>query len=294
MTTLAVIGVPMDLGAGRRGVDMGPSALRLARLDEALRDLGHAVVDHGNVEVPLPETIATSPGPRYVDAIAAVCARTAAALDAIAAEEVPVVLGGDHSVAMGSIAGALAQGRTGVLWLDAHGDLNTPTSSPSGNVHGMPLAHLLGHGDERLLASQRGGARLRPEDVVLLGVRSLDPAERDMIRAHGLRAFTMSDIDRRGIAAVAEEALAALAHVRRLHVSFDADLLDPAVCPGVGTPVPGGLGYREAHLLMEILADSRRVASADLVEVNPILDQANRSARVMVEMAASLFGRRIL
>jgi arginase len=294
MATVSVLGVPMDLGAGRRGVDMGPSALRLARLDDAIRAIGHEVVDHGNVEVPVPEAVDPIGTPRFVDAIVRVCARAAARIGALPPEHVPLVLGGDHSVSLASVGGARRDRRTGVLWIDAHGDLNTPATSPSGNVHGMPLAHLLGWGDARLHAIWGGGARVAREDVVLVGVRSLDAGERDLIRREGLRVLTMADVDRRGIGAVAEEALAALAHVDALHVSFDADVLDPAVAPGVGTPVPGGLAYREAHLLMEILAASGRVTSVDLVEVNPILDTANTSAGVVVEMAASLFGRRIL
>ncbi|MBA2665703.1 MAG: arginase [Trueperaceae bacterium] len=294
MATLAVLGVPMDLGAGRRGVDMGPSALRLAGLETTLRDLGHDVVDHGNIDVPVPEALDPRVRPRYLVEIAATCRRTVEALRALPEETVPIVLGGDHSVSMGSIAGVHRRGRTGVLWIDAHGDLNTPTTSPSGNVHGMPLAHLLGEGDARLLATWGGGARIAADDVVLLGVRSLDDGERAAVHARGLHVRTMSDIDRRGMAAVAEEALALLSHVDALHVSFDADALDPTVAPGVGTPVPGGLSYREAHLLMEILAESGLVTSVDLVEINPVLDVSNRSARVLVEMAASLFGRRVL
>lgn len=310
VSLLHLIGTPMDLGAGRRGVDMGPSALRLARLGPTLAALGHEVVDAGNVDVPIAEAGAPAvPGAaaslgaastgddraRFADAIADVTRRLADAVAGAPAGAIPVVLGGDHAVAMGSIAGVArrARGRVGVLWVDAHADLNTPATSPSGNVHGMPLAHLLGHGDPRLLAAI-GDPPLRPRDVAFLGLRSVDPEERAFVRAHGVAAWTMSDLDRHGIAAATEAALAALAHVDHLHVSFDADVLDPAVAPGVGTPVPGGLGYREAHLLMELLAASGRVASLDLVEVNPILDERNASARVLVELAASLFGRTIL
>lgn len=298
MAHLHLIGAPMDLGAGRRGVDMGPSALRLARLGPTLAALGHRVEDLGNVEVPIAEATA-APGEasaRFVDAITDVTRRLADAVAAVATSTVPVVLGGDHAVSMGSVAGVVRRAagrRVGVLWIDAHADLNTPATSPSGNVHGMPLAHLLGHGDPRLLDAL-GGARLRAPDVAFVGLRSVDPEERAFVRAHDLAAWTMSDLDRHGVAAATEAALAALAHVDHLHVSFDADVLDPAVAPGVGTPVPGGLGYREAHLLMELLAASGRVASVDLVEVNPILDERNRSAQVLVELAASLFGRTIL
>ncbi len=297
MAHLQLIGAPMDLGAGRRGVDMGPSALRLARLGPTLAALGHRLDDLGNVEVPIAEATA-APGEasaRFVDAITDVTRRLAHAVADVAAGAVPIVLGGDHAVSMGSLAGVVRRAagrRVGVLWIDAHADLNTPATSPSGNVHGMPLAHLLGYGDARLLDAI--GTVLRPADVAFVGLRSVDPEERAFVHEHGLAAWTMSDLDRHGVAAAADAALSSLAHVDHLHVSFDADVLDPAVAPGVGTPVPGGLGYREAHLLMELLAASGRVASVDLVEVNPILDERNRSAQVLVELAASLFGRTIL
>ena len=292
----------MDLGAGRRGVDMGPSALRLAHLADALEALGHRVRDLGNVEVPVAETLAAraphETGARYVEAIAAATEATRRALAGVPDDRLPVLLGGDHAVSLGSVAETRARAATsggcGVLWIDAHGDLNTPGSSPSGNVHGMPLALLLGEGDARLLAACGDAPALRPADVVLVGVRSLDPGERALVRALGIRTFTMSDIDRRGIGAVTEEALSALAHVARLHVSLDADVLDPSVAPGVGTPVVGGLTYREAHLLMERIAVDGRLSSLDLVEVNPTLDAYNRTAQVMVELTASLLGKRIL
>jgi arginase len=297
MRDIHLLGVPMDLGAGRRGVDMGASALRLARLGDTLAQLGHRVRDLGNVEVPVAESVPHGTGSaRYGEAIAEVCSTVATRIASLPATAVPLLLGGDHAVSLGSVAGAVRRApgrRVGILWIDAHADLNTPATSPSGNVHGMPLALLLGHGDEALRRST-GIAPLRPEDVVLLGLRSVDPDERAFIRGEGLTALTMSDVDRGGIAAVTSAALAALAHVDTLHVSFDADVLDPAVAPGVGTPVPGGLGYREAHLLMELLHESGRVSSVDLVEVNPILDEGNRTAGVVVELAASLFGRTIL
>ena len=297
MRDIHLLGVPMDLGAGRRGVDMGASALRLARLGDTLAQLGHRVRDLGNVEVPVAESVPHGTGSaRYGEAIAEVCNTVATRIASLPATAVPLLLGGDHAVSLGSVAGAVRRApgrRVGILWIDAHADLNTPETSPSGNVHGMPLALLLGHGDEALRRST-GIPPLRPEDVVLLGLRSVDPDERAFIRGEGLTALTMSDVDRGGIAAVTSAALAALAHVDTLHVSFDADVLDPAVAPGVGTPVPGGLGYREAHLLMELLHESGRVSSVDLVEVNPILDEGNRTAGVVVELAASLFGRTIL
>lgn len=294
MLDIQILGVPLDLGAGRRGVDMGPSAMRLAKLDSTLAALGHRLVDLGNVAQPVPEALAIGPTLPYVEAIALACRQTFEALHATPAGTFPITLGGDHSISMGSIAGVAQVGRTAVLWIDAHADLNTPETSPSGNIHGMPLAHLLGYGDPRLLEIWGGGACVKPEDVVLIGIRSLDEGERALIRELGITTYTMKDIDRLGIARVAEAALDQLAAVPRLHVSFDADVLDPSVAPGVGTPVAGGLSYREAHLLMELLADAKRVTSLDLVEVNPILDVQNRTAQMMVEMAASLLGKKIL
>lgn len=294
MPDLQILGIPLDLGAGRRGVDMGPSAMRLAKLDSTLAALGHRLIDLGNVEQPVPEALAIGPTLPYAEAIAAACQQTFEILRATPAGSFPIALGGDHSIAMGSIAGVSQAGRTGVLWIDAHADLNTPDTSPSGNIHGMPLAHLLGYGEARLLEIWGGGACLQPQDIVLIGIRNLDEGERALIRELGITTYTMKDIDRLGIARVAEAALAKLAGVSRLHVSFDADALDPSVAPGVGTPVPGGLSYREAHLLMELLADAKRVTSLDLVEVNPILDIQNNTAQVMVEMAASLLGKKIL
>jgi arginase len=293
MAEIHLLGVPMDLGAGRRGVDMGPSALRLARLEPALRELGHEVVDHGNVPVSVAEATAAGDALPYADAIADACSRAYLAARALPDGALPVFLGGDHAIAMGTVAGAAGE-RTGLLWIDAHADLNTPATSPSGNVHGMPLAVLLGEGDPRFTGVWGGGAVIRPEDVVYIGLRRLDPAERAWIQRSGLRAYTMTDLDRRGMAEVAAEALAHLGHLPRLHVSFDADALDPQLAPGVGTPVPGGLSYREAHLLMELLSATERVTSLDLVEVNPILDLRNRTAEIMVEMTASLLGKSIL
>lgn len=294
MPDLQILGIPLDLGAGRRGVDMGPSAMRLAKLDSALAALGHNLVDLGNVAQPVPEALTIGPTLPYIEAIATACRQTFEVLKVTPANVFPITLGGDHSIAMGSIAGVAQAGRTGILWIDAHADLNTPETSPSGNIHGMPLAHLLGYGDPRLLGIWGGGACVRPQDVVLIGIRSLDEGERALIRELEITTYTMKDIDRLGIARVAEAALAKLANLPRLHVSFDADVLDPGVAPGVGTPVPGGLSYREAHLLMELLADAKRVTSLDLVEVNPILDIRNNTAQVMVEMAASLLGKKIL
>ncbi len=288
MERVAVVGVPMDLGAGRRGVDMGPSALRYARLLEEIEALGLAVEDLGNVRVPLAETLRGRRG-SYLAEIRQAALELKEKLMALPEEVFPIVLGGDHSLAMGSVSG-VARGRIGVIWVDAHADFNTPETSPSGNIHGMPLAVLSGLGDSRLTEVFRA---VDPKDLVLIGVRSVDPGEARLLKELGVRVYTMHEVDRLGIARIAEEALDHLSGLS-LHVSLDADVLDPTLAPGVGTPVPGGLSYREAHLLMEILALSGRVKSLDLVEVNPVLDERNRTAEMMVGLALSLLGKRIL
>ncbi len=288
----------MDLGAGRRGVDMGPSAIRYARLHEVVRSLGYDVRDLGDLEVPVVETLKINGGQpgglHYLEAIHTTCAALARRLEALEESALPVVLGGDHSISMGSVAGVRHGRRTGLIWIDAHADFNTPETSPSGNIHGMPLAALMGLGNERLVNLGGAGPKLRPEDVVLVGVRSVDPGERRLLREAGVTVYTMKEIDRMGVPTVAANVVAQLERVERVHVSFDADVLDPAVAPGVGTPVPGGLTYREAHLLMELLSDAGIVTSLDLVEVNPILDERNRTAEIVVELAASLLGKKIL
>ena len=290
MRRIGVLGVPMDLGAGRRGVDMGPSALRYARLKDGLEALGYRVTDLGDLDVPVAETLPQGGGLRYLEAIRKVSLALKETVQGLPEDTFPIVLGGDHSLAMGSVAGVAARGRVGVVWVDAHGDFNTPKTSPSGNIHGMPLAVLAGLGDPQLVEAFRS---LEPGQIVLIGVRSLDPGERRLLREMGVRAYTMHEVDRLGIARIAEETLAYLGDLP-LHVSLDADVLDPTLAPGVGTPVPGGLTYREAHLLMELLAESGRVRSLDLVEVNPILDERNRTAEMMVGLALSLLGKRIL
>ena len=287
----------MDLGAGRRGVDMGPSALRLAKLAATLEAIGHDVDDLGNISSPVQESQAKqTPSEKlhFVHEIARTCQLTCEKLEAIPEDVRPIILGGDHSMSMGSVAGVAAKGRTGVLWIDAHADVNTPDSSPSGNIHGMPLAHLLGEGDERLLNIWGGKPVIAAEDLVFIGLRSVDKGEKAFLKRHGIRTFTMTDIDKQGMAKVVEQAITQLSKHSRVHVSFDADALDPSVAPGVGTPVPGGLSYREAHLLMEMLAEAKIVTSLDLVEVNPILDTQNKTAQIMVEMTASLMGKAIL
>jgi arginase len=292
---IAILGVPMDLGAGRRGVDMGPSAIRYAQLSENLRALGHQVTDLGNVNVPIVETIdRNGTNPHYLEQIRSACQEAAERLGNLEPGIVPIAIGGDHSMSMGTVAGAARGERIGLIWVDAHTDFNTPETSPSGNIHGMPVASLVGLGDERLVNIGGTGAKIRPEDIVMIGIRSVDRGERELLRHQGATVYTMKEVDTLGMARIAQESLEKLRDVKRIHVSFDADSLDPSIAPGVGTPVPGGLSYREAHLLMELLSDSGKVGSLDLVEVNPVLDRENMTAKVMVEMACSLLGKRIL
>lgn len=294
-----LIGVPLDLGAARRGVDMGPSALRIAGLASALERLGHTVVDEGNISVPQRETLGGdgSELAKITEICRVLADRTSAA---IRNGEFPLVLGGDHSLAAGSVAGAaraLADGgaRLGVIWLDAHGDLNTPETSTSGNVHGMPAAHLLGEGDEAMRSIAGSAPALLPEHLVYVGLRDLDPPERAFIHRRGITAFTMRDIDERGLTAVMRDAVArASAGTGGVYLSCDADWVDPSEAPGVGTPVPGGATFREAHLAMEMLADTGLLVGMDFVEINPVLDRVNRSARLGVQLIASALGKRTL
>jgi arginase len=299
---LRLIGVPLDLGASRRGVDMGPSALRIAGIGDALRALGFDVHDLGNVQVPQRETLRAVPEEAgELEAITQVCRALADQTAAtIRANGVPLVLGGDHSLAAGSVAGAataLAERdqALGLIWLDAHGDLNTPATSATGNVHGMPMAALLGLGDAAFASIATPGPAVRPEHVAMVGLRDLDPPERDVIRRLGIAAYTMRDIDERGLEAVMREAIArASAGTGGLYVSCDADWVDPQEAPGVGTPVRGGATYREAHLAMEMLADTGRVVGMDFVELNPTLDRHNATAHLGVELIASALGKRTL
>ena len=303
MKPVHVIGVPLDLGADRRGVDMGPSALRIAGLGDRIAALGYTVTDRGNLDAPIRETRPTgNPRKKYIADIAGVCKHLfETAATSLAAGAVPVVLGGDHSLSAGSVAASAAAARQrnerlGLLWIDAHGDMNTPDTSPSGNVHGMPLAALLGPQPAELSAI--GGAATAAVDAartVLIGVRNLDPAEREQVLASGIHVFTMKDVDRLGMAAVAERALELAGDsTHGLHVSFDLDVCDPTIAPGVGTPVKGGLSYREGHLVMETVADSGRLRALDLVELNPTLDHRNATAELGVELVLSALGLRIL
>ncbi len=292
----------MDLGAGRRGVDMGPSALRLAGLNEKLRELGYGVEDLGNVVVDQPETSPVGPAnARYLAQIAQTCSRLAEMVEKAAGEgRVPLVLGGDHSVAIGTVAGMSSffqkKGqKLGLIWIDAHADMNTPESSPSGNVHGMPLACLIGMGPHELTHLGEFSPKVTPGSVAIVGLRSVDEIERQNVSRTGVHAFTMRDIDERGLRNVMREAIGiASAGTAGFHLSFDMDAVDPDEAPGVGTPVRGGITYREAHLAMETVCDCGRMASMEVVEVNPVIDEVNRTALLAVELVMSAMGKRIL
>ena len=302
MRPIHIIGVPLDLGGGRRGVDMGPSAFRIAGLGERMTSLGCRVVDRGDLEVPIPEM--RHPGDdnkRYVDDIAAVCESLfSTASAALADGGLPLVLGGDHSLAAGSVAATAAWarqrgGRIGLIWVDAHGDMNTPGSTTSGNVHGMPLAALIGSEPAELAAVGGFHPKVDPQHTVLIGVRNLDDKEKQRVRDSRIHVFTMMDVDRSGIAAVIERAIQLAGDgTAGLHVSFDLDVCDPSIAPGVGTPVKGGLDYREAHMVMEVLADSGRLVGLDMVEVNPTLDVRNSTAELGTELVLSALGMKIL
>jgi arginase len=294
---VAIIGAPLDLGAGRRGVDMGPSAIRYAGLDDRLAELGYEIADWGNLETVVPEAIAAGdPRARFLPQIKAACERIAGLVGRAADEgRIPLVLGGDHSVALGTLGGlAAVRGPGGVLWLDAHGDLNTPETSPSGNVHGMPLAAVLGRAGDAFADAAWPLPAVDPRRVMLVGVRSLDEGERAYVRETGLGVYTMTELDRRGVEAVMREALERVQGGAFVHVSLDMDVVDPEVAPGVGTPVRGGLSYREAHLAMELVAEAGLLDSLEVVEVNPILDRENATGKLAVELAASALGATIL
>ncbi len=292
---VAIIGAGLDLGAGRRGVDMGPSAMRYAGLESRIRALGREVGDWGDVLSHVPEaTEEGDPRARYLGPIMQVCDRVAVLVEeAVASGSIPLVLGGDHSIAMGTLGGmAKARGAGGVLWIDAHGDLNRPSTSPSGNVHGMPLAAALGAAGDGFASDAFPMPSV--QRAALVGVRSLDPGERALIAELDVRVYTMSEIDKRGLQVTLSEALAFLAGLRYLHVSLDLDAVDPMFAPGVGTPVRGGLSYREAHLALEMVSESGLLDSLDVVEVNPILDRENETGKLAVELVASALGARIL
>jgi len=299
---IAIIGAPLDLGQGRRGVDMGPSALRVANLNGRIAALGYQVEDLGNVEVEQAETAAEGNSrAKYLPAIAASCQHLADAVSgALARDCVPLALGGDHSVAVGTASGVsqFFRGRShkvGLIWLDAHADMNTPESSPSGNVHGMPLACIVGLGPRELTHLYGYAPKIDPRNAVIVGLRDVDQMERPHVRESGVRAFTMRDIDERGLRSVMEEAIRVAGEgTAGFHLSLDMDFVDPRDAPGVGTPVRGGVTYREAHLAMEMVGDSGRLLSLEVVEVNPVIDEVNRTADLAVELVTSGLGKRIL
>ena len=303
MRTVHLIGVPLDLGGGRRGVDMGPSAFRIAGLSEHLTTLGCTIVDKGDLPAPIPETQELrDEHKKYIREIAKVCQKVyQTALSSLDEGAMPIVLGGDHSLAAGSVAAAAEWAKRtkerpiGLLWVDAHGDMNTPGTSLSGNVHGMPLAALLGPEPAELSRIGTFSPKVLPANTVLVGIRNLDEREKVAVRNSGVHVFTMKDIDRQGIASIVEQAVnLAGAGTAGVHVSFDMDVCDPLIAPGVGTPVKGGLDYREAHMVMEIVADSGLLTSLDLVEVNPTLDVRNMTAQLGTELALSALGMKIL
>jgi len=299
---IRVIGVPLDLGQSRRGVDMGPSAVRVAGLEARLEALGHIVEDGGNVAVAIPEQKTEGqPNAKYLKEITVTCTKHAElVLKTMESGLVPLALGGDHSMAAGTVSGVAEYYRRqnqkiGLLWIDAHADINTPQSSPSGNVHGMPLAAILGLGPPELANIFNFSPKVEAQNSVVVGVRDIDATEKQNVRRAGIEVFTMRDIDERGMRTVMEEALRMAGQgTAGYHVSVDMDWVDPEDAPGVGTPVRGGATYREAHLAMEIIADHGRMLSLEIVEVNPVIDEHNRTADLAVELALSAFGKKIL
>lgn len=302
MPSISIIGVPMDLGADRRGVDMGPSALRYADLNERLTGLGYEVEDLGDLDVIIPETQHYGdPHAKYLKEIADACTQLAnLTLGAMERGRIPLVLGGDHSIAVGTMSGMSEafrrRGQTlGLIWFDAHADMNTPEISPSGNVHGMPMASILGYGPRELTHIFGYAPKVRPEHVVMIGIREVDPEERLMVKRSGVRVFTMKEIDKRGIGTVMDEALSIVTKgTDGFSATLDADFLDPYDSPGVATPVRGGADYREAHLAMEMIADTKKMSSFEITEINPILDVQNKTAHFGMELILSAFGKQIL
>lgn len=294
---VAVIGVPMDYGSGRRGVDMGPSAIRYAGLQKGLERLGYTVLDLGDLTVPPPETSEQlRPDLKYLHEIVPVSQHLTRRVAGLLRDgKFPLVLGGDHAIAIGTLAGvALASEDPAVIWFDTHGDFNTNETTPSGNIHGMPLAASVGRGAAELLEGRDGAPAIRERRVVMIGVRELDPMERDALHHSEVLVFTMSDIDRLGMRSVMQQALSHVRGASALHVSFDMDVMDPRIAPGVGTPHEGGITYREAHLAMELIYEAGNLTSLEMVEVNPILDIENRTGKLAAELALSALGQRIL
>jgi arginase len=299
---IRIIGVPMDLGASRRGVDMGPSALRVAGLQARIKQLGHQVEDIGNISVKQPEELSYGEKrAKYLAEIADACKDLSAIVEKSLEESMmPVVLGGDHSIAAGTLAGVAAhfkkkEKKIGLIWLDAHGDINTPESSPSGNVHGMPLATAMGYGATELVELQGFKPKVEPQNICLVGIRELDSQEKKLAKKSGVHVFTMRDIDERGMREVMSDALKyAMDDTDGISVSLDMDFVDPSDAPGVGTPVRGGVTYREAHLAMEMIADTEAMVSLEIVEINPVIDEHNRTALLGVELVLSGLGKKIL
>jgi len=299
---IGIIGVPIDLGAGRRGVDMGPSAIRIADLEHRLEELGHKVVDYGDLDVMIPETQKVGTGKlRYKQPILAACTELMNTVDRCLEEgRMPLVLGGDHSIAIGSVAGsanwfARRDESLGLIWFDAHGDANTPESTPSGNIHGMSLAVSLGFGDHELVHLGGRAPKVQPRNTVLIGIRDIDAGERDFLKKSGVTCYTMRDLDERGMRDVLDEAIRLASDgTAGIHLSFDLDVVDPEDAPGTGTPVWGGISYREAHLAMEMFADRANIVAMDLVEVNPVLDSQNMTGLLAAELAQSALGKTIL
>ncbi len=295
---IRIIGAPMDLGADRRGVDIGPSAIRYANLSDHLSRLGHTVHDIGNIVIPQPESQpAGNPRLKYLEPIVEASEDLAGVVSSALQEgEFPLILGGDHSIALGSISGvARVHRQLGVIWVDAHADFNTEETTPSGNIHGMILAALAGLGNHHLTDVGGWAPKLQASHIAIVGARDLDPGEQALLRTHHIHVFTMSDIDERGISDVMRQAVAVAGqHDNPIHLSLDLDALDPREAPGVGTPVRGGLSYREAHLAMEMVANSQHLVSMDVVEVNSILDRENATARLAVELILSALGKKIL
>jgi len=297
-----LVGVPMDFGVGRRGVDMGFSAIRIAGVSQGLRNLGFHVEDDGDVGVPAPET--RDPGStnaRYLEPIYHVCNRLRLRVRrSLDQGEIPIVLGGDHSIAIGTVSGVAEHFRSknekiGLIWVDAHADMNTPESSPSGNIHGMPLATVLGLGHARLVEMGGFWPKVAPKNVCLIGIRDIDNHEREIVKRSGIHAYTMRDVDERGMRAIMQESIGfANDGTAGFHVSFDLDGMDPRDVPGTGTPVKGGISWREANLLMEMVSDTGRMTSLEVTELNPVLDVKNQSGEVAVDVILSAFGKRIL
>ena len=296
-----LIGVPMDLGAGRRGVDMGPSAVRYAGLARQVRALGYAFQDAGDISVPIPEVRAPGKGAKYLKEIRSACERLNTRVRRIMDEgSIPVVVGGDHSMAIGTVAGVAGHfrkkgERVGLIWVDAHADMNTPETSPSGNIHGMPLGALLGYGAPELVELGGFAPKVEADNVALIGIREVDEGEREIVLRSGIHYYEMMKVDARGMGAVIQEAVELASRgTAGIHVSFDMDAVDPDYAPGVGTPVPGGLSLRESHLLMEVVADTGRLVSLEIAELNPIHDNANATGQLVCDLVASALGKKVM